>query len=93
MLILVDIFNLKSISGEFMLSEIRKKTGRPDLNLRVTTTIRISFEMYDKLCEISNGSKKSINQLMIDAIEEKYCEYETEMKKRMKMNMLLDNLP
>jgi hypothetical protein len=49
--------------------------------------------IYNGLCLASSETKESINQLMVNALEEKYCEYETELKKRIKMNIMLDNLP
>ena len=77
-----------------MVSETSKNLGgRPCLNYNVTTKIRMPEHIYNGLCLASSETKESINQLMVNALEEKYCEYETELKKRIKMNLFLDNLP
>lgn len=77
-----------------MVSENQKRgRGRPDLGYNLVMKIRMPIDLYDELCKTSVKTQESINQLMVNAIEEKYCEYESEMKKRMKLKDFLDNLP
>jgi len=70
----------------------KNKGGRPSLNYNVILKIRMPEHLYDALCCKSAETRASINQLMVDALEAAYCEYETELKERFN-RICLDNLP